>query len=305
MFMIVGATGSLGGSVALALLDQGQRVRVLVRPESPLRATGRFTDPATLERAGAEVVEGDLREPDSIAPHLRGVTALLSTASGTKRAPPDSIQAVDLEGTAALARLARSAGVQHMVYVSARGAAPEAPAFLRIKWEAEEAVMRFGPPATIVRPAAYMQDWIGFVYGAQLQGGTRVQAIGSTDPLKAYVDEADVAKVVTAALLAGPPAAGAATETVELSADSVRASEVIRRMAEASGLPLTVDRVPVGRGVDTVQGPVADVITGLLTMMADQPDDPYVSEGLEARYGVKPRKVDEFIHGMFAGVPAD
>src|SRR5690554_1486319 len=247
MFMIVGATGSLGGSVALALLDQGQRVRVLVRPESPLRATGRFTDPAALERAGAEVVEGDLREPDSIAPHLRGVSALLSTASGTKRAPPDSIQAVDLEGTAALARLARSAGVEHMVYVSARGAAPEAPAFLRIKWEAEEAVMRFGPPATIVRPAAYMQDWIGFVYGAQLQGGTRVQAIGSTDPLKAYVDEADVAKVVTAALLAGPPAAGAATETVELSADSVRASEVIRRMAEASGLPLTVDRVPVGR----------------------------------------------------------
>lgn len=194
MFMIVGATGSLGGSVAQALLERGERVRVLVRTESPMRATGRFTDPTALERAGAEVVGGDLREPESIAPHLSGVRALLSTASGTKRAPPDTVQAVDLEGTAALARMAREAGVEHMVYVSARGAAPQAPPFLRVKWQAEDAVRQHGPPATIIRPAAYMQDWIGFVYGAQLQGGTRVQAIGSTDPLKAYVDEADVAK---------------------------------------------------------------------------------------------------------------
>lgn len=305
MFMIVGATGSLGGSVAQALLERGERVRVLVRTESPMRATGRFTDPTALERAGAEVVGGDLREPESIAPHLSGVRALLSTASGTKRAPPDTVQAVDLEGTAALARMAREAGVEHMVYVSARGAAPQAPPFLRVKWQGEDAVRQHGPPATIIRPAAYMQDWIGFVYGAQLQGGTRVQAIGSTDPLKAYVDEADVAKVVTAALLAGRPAAGAAAEPVELSADSARVSEVVARMAQASRLPLTVDRLPVGSSVNTVPEPMAGVITGLLTMMADLPDDPYVSEDLEARYQVKPRKVDEFVQGMFAGAPAD
>ena len=61
MFMIVGATGSLGGSVAQALLERGERVRVLVRTESPMRATGRFTDPTALERAGAEIVRGDLR----------------------------------------------------------------------------------------------------------------------------------------------------------------------------------------------------------------------------------------------------
>lgn len=76
-------------------------------------------------------------------------------------------------------------------------------------------------------------------------------------------------------------------------------------MAQASGLPLTVDRLPVGSSVDTVPEPMAGVITGLLTMMADLPDDPYVSEDLEARYQVKPRKVEEFVQGMFAGAPAD
>ena len=113
MFLIVGATGSLGGSVAKALLERGERVRALVRPQSPLRLVGRFTDPAELQRLGADLVEGDLLTPETIEPHLEGVKAVLSTASGTKRAAPDTIQAVDHEGTAALAGMAERAGVEH------------------------------------------------------------------------------------------------------------------------------------------------------------------------------------------------
>ena len=43
MYLIVGATGSLGGQVAKQLLARGERVRAVVRPESPLRRAGRFT----------------------------------------------------------------------------------------------------------------------------------------------------------------------------------------------------------------------------------------------------------------------
>lgn len=304
MFLIVGATGSLGGSVAKALLERGERVRALVRPQSPLRLVGRFTDPAELQRLGADLVEGDLLTPETIEPHLEGVKAVLSTASGTKRAAPDTIQAVDHEGTAALAGMAERAGVEHLVYVSARGAGPHSPPFLRVKWQTEEAIRKNGPPATFVRPASFMQDWIGFVYGAQLQGGTRVQLIGETDPLKVYVDEADVATLITELLLSGSPSAGERTRTVDFSADVARASEVVERMATASGLPLTAERIPVGASVDTVPEPLATAITQLLTMMADQPDDPYVSTGIGERYGFEPRKVDDFVDAMLAAAMA-
>src|SRR5690554_4900999 len=93
MYLIVGATGSLGGKVATALLATGERVRVVARPGAEARRGARFTDLAELRRLGAEVVEGDLRQPETLAPHLSGVAAVLMTASGTKRAPPDTLEA--------------------------------------------------------------------------------------------------------------------------------------------------------------------------------------------------------------------
>jgi len=98
VILIVGATGSLGGSVARELLQRGERVRAVARPHSPLRSMGRFTDPTELQGLGAQIVEADLRHPDSLVPHLEGVRAVLSTASGTKRGEPDTLQAVDLGG---------------------------------------------------------------------------------------------------------------------------------------------------------------------------------------------------------------
>lgn len=66
MYLVVGATGTLGGSVAKRLLESGDRVRVLVREPSPARAAGPHTDPEELRRAGAEVVRGDLKDRDSL-----------------------------------------------------------------------------------------------------------------------------------------------------------------------------------------------------------------------------------------------
>src|SRR5690625_5296588 len=263
---------------------------------------GRFTAPAELKRLGAEIVDSDLRHPESLEPHLQGVRAVLSTASGTKREEPDTLQAVDLEGTAALAALARRAGVEHFVYVSARGAAPEASPFLRVKWEAEQAVTRDGPPATLVRPAKFMQDWTAFVYGAQLQGGTRVQLVGATDPQRAYVDEADVARLLTEALLREPPQQSGQPRTIEFAADSARASDIVGHMTAASGKRVNLERIRVGSKVDTVEEPLATSITQLLTMMADEPDDP-VEHGAGKLYGIEPRKVAEFLGEMFPGAP--
>lgn len=304
MFLIVGATGSLGGQVAKALLERGERVRAVVRPESPLRRAGRFTDPEELRKKGAELVEGDLKMPATLEPHLHGVKAVLFTASGTKRAPPDTTAAVDNEGVGALAAAAKRAGVDHLVYLSARGVGPDAPELIRAKWEGEAAIRVSGQPATVVRPALFMQDWIAFVLGAQLQGGTRVQLIGEREPTMSFVDEGDVGKLVTAVLLAGPQSAADRFEVLEYGNDTATHVEVVERMAQASGLPLGVERIAVGEQITTVPEPVAGLLTKLLTLANQWPHDELTSPELNERYGIEPVLIGDFIPAMFAKAAA-
>lgn len=304
MYLIVGATGSLGGRVARALLERGEPVRALVRAESPLRRAGRFTDPEELTSLGAELVSGDLTRPESLAPHLSGVKSVLMTASGTKRMPPDTLEAVDHQGAAALAKAAKAAGVEHFVYVSAKGTGPHAPEFLRPKWLGESAIREGGPPATFVRPAQYMQDWIGFVLGAQLQGGTKVQLIGQADPAKSFVDEGDVAALLTALLLEGPPTGGDTVRLIEFATASASHGEVVKRMAALSGIPLSVERIDVGQTITTVPEPLAGAVAELLTITAGMPADSEVTPAVSERYGLKARSIDDFLARMFGSVPA-
>lgn len=303
MYLIVGATGSLGGRVAKELLSRGERVKAVARAESPLRKVGRFTDPDELERLGAEVVEADLNRPETIEPHLEGVNSVLMTASGTKRMPFETLDAVDHRGAGALADAAKRAGADHFVYLSAGGAGPDAHPFLRPKWQGENAIRDSGLAATFVRPSLYMQDWIGFVLGAQLQGGAHVQLVGEQDPIKSFVDEGDVVKLVTALLLEGPPQDGEPTRTIEYGAEAASHGDILGRMATLSGLPLTVERIPAGEKITTVPQPVATTLTELLTLAAAIPDVTLVTPDVSERYGIEPVGIDDFLKQMFA-VPA-
>lgn len=297
MYLIFGATGSLGGKVAKALLAKGERVRVVARPGSEVRRGARFTDVAELQRLGAEVVEGDLLQPETFAQHLDGVAAVLMTASGTKRAPPDTLEAVDVAGAGALARAAKQAGVAHLVFISASGAGPDAVGIPRLKFEGENAVRASGQRSTVVRPAMFMQDWIGFVLGAQLQGGGRVQLVGSGDPARIFVHEDDVVKLVTALLLAGPHGDRELTKVVEYSTESASHEQIVGRMARAAGLPVKVERIAVGEPVTTVPEPLAGLITHLLTMVADAPSSTAVTPEVNRLYGIEPTSIDVFLSG--------
>ena len=44
-------------------------------------------------------------------------------------------------------------------------------------------------------------------------------------------------------------------------------------------------------------------ITLLLTMMADEPDDPHVRSAAGQAYGFEPRTIAEFLGEMFQGAP--
>jgi uncharacterized protein YbjT (DUF2867 family) len=95
------ATGLVGHEICRQLAESGGQVRALV---------GRTSDEgkrAELERLGIELVDGDFKDPASLARACAGVQAVVSRASSTfSRQAGDSIDTVGEQG-ASFSRAAR------------------------------------------------------------------------------------------------------------------------------------------------------------------------------------------------------
>ena len=110
--LVTGATGFVGWHVARALLDRGERVRVLVRDRSRLR-----------ELDGAEPVQGDLRDPSSLEPAAAGCSVVYHVAADYRlwtRTPQDMYHS-NVDGTVAMIEAAKKGGVERFVYTSTVG----------------------------------------------------------------------------------------------------------------------------------------------------------------------------------------
>ena len=108
---LTGATGFVGSHVARAYAAAGAELRLLMRKTSKL---------AAIEGLAAEVVVGDLREPDGLRTALRGCDALVHVAADYRlwvRDPKEMYEA-NVDGTRELLRLAREEGVGKVVYTS-------------------------------------------------------------------------------------------------------------------------------------------------------------------------------------------
>ncbi len=106
---VTGGTGFLGGFLVRDLLAKGTPVRVLARP-SP-RA-------AALQAAGAEIVTGDLGDPDSIARAVEGAEIVYHLAAKVGAAPQKEYFAVNVGGTERVLNACAQHGVKQILYAS-------------------------------------------------------------------------------------------------------------------------------------------------------------------------------------------
>ena len=108
---VTGATGFVGSHVAHALAEQGAKLRLLVRPSS---------DRSNLTGLNAELVAGDLREPESFESALQGCDAMFHVAADYRLwvRDPQEMYRANVEGTRAILEMARKAGVRRTVYTS-------------------------------------------------------------------------------------------------------------------------------------------------------------------------------------------
>ena len=170
MVLVVGATGSLGRRIVHRLRAQGEDVRVLVRPAS---------DWADLERAGAEIALGDLKEPQSLDRACAGVDVVVTTANSAKRGGDDNVETVDLTGNRNLIDAAARAGVRRFVFVSVLGVSADSPVpFFRAKAAAEQHLRDSGLEYTIIAPNIFMDVWLGRLIEAPVAAGQPVTLVG-------------------------------------------------------------------------------------------------------------------------------
>ncbi|NET02841.1 MAG: SDR family oxidoreductase [Sphaerospermopsis sp. SIO1G1] len=238
--LIVGATGTLGRQVARRAIDEGYKVRCLVR--STKKA-------AFLKEWGAELIKGDLCYPQTLEGALDGVTAVIDAA--TSRATDSlTIKQVDWDGKVSLIQAAKAAGVEHFIFFSILDADkyPNVP-LMEIKRCTELFLAESGLNYTVLRLAGFMQGLIG-QYGIPILENQPVWVTGTSSPI-AYMDTQDIAKFAVRAL--NVPETRKQTFPV-IGTRAWSAEEIIDLCERLSGKTARITRMPLGllRGVQSL-----------------------------------------------------
>jgi uncharacterized protein YbjT (DUF2867 family) len=142
MILVLGATGTTGGEVARQLIAADVRPRLLVRNRAK----------AAEFEGNAEIVEGELENASALESALAGVERVYLVAS--------SLNGFDLEKKVIDA--AKTAGVRHIVKLSAIGA--DHPVLTVSQWhgQVEKHLMDSGLAWTMLRPGNFMANAILF-----------------------------------------------------------------------------------------------------------------------------------------------
>jgi nucleoside-diphosphate-sugar epimerase len=164
--LITGVTGFIGSHLALRLLHQGRKVRVLCRPESVKKLLPEIA-------IQAEIVHGDLTDPASLDRAVQGATRVYHCAGQVADWGADSVfDQANVQGTASLLESASRHGVSRFVHLSSIAVfgvpspekfddqtpyGPGLDPYSRTKIEGEKRVLKAhhetGLPITVLRPS--------------------------------------------------------------------------------------------------------------------------------------------------------
>ncbi len=269
MILVVGATGSLGRQVVKKLLAKGETVRAMTRDRSKAD---------DLKARGAQVVLGDLRDPESLEFAVRGASAVVAAAHSLLGRGPTASSIVDDEGHRALIDAAKEAKVGHFVYTSAMGAAANHPIdFWRTKAKIEKYLTESGLRYTIIRPSAFMEVHAWELIGKAVVTGKRVMLFGSGKNPRNFIAADDVANAVVLTLRI-PELRG---RTIEVGGpENLTAREVVAVFEKVSGKRAKVSSIPlpVVRGMAVATGRLHEGIArimrfGIVNETSDQTFD--------------------------------
>jgi uncharacterized protein YbjT (DUF2867 family) len=236
MYVIAGVSGNTGSIVANSLLDQGKKVRVIVRDAKkgePWKARG------------AEVAIATVDDEPALTKALEGATAayLLS--------PPD-LGATDFiaqrrASVETIARAVEKSKVPHVVFLSSVGAQHEAGTGpIRTLHFAEQRLAKTPAKTTFIRAASFFENWAA-VLGAAAQG--QLPTFLPADLPVPTVSTKDIGNVAAKAILE-PPAGK--SEIIELAGPREYSSrDIAATLSKILGKPVEVAVAPLEAVVPT------------------------------------------------------
>jgi len=254
---ITGATGFVGSHVARALAAEGADLRLLARP------TSRRENIADLR---ADVVMGDLREPDSLKKAMSGCDFVFHVAADYRLwvRDPEEMYRANVEGTRAIIAAAQLSGVKRVVYTSSvatmgftaegRIVTEDTPVsiadmvghYKRSKFMAEEIALeagRKGANVVVVNPTTPIGE-----YDIKPTPTGRIVVDFLKRKFPAYVDTglnvADVKEVARGHVLAMEKARPG--ERYILGGENLTLKQILDKLALLTGLPSPRTKVPHG-----------------------------------------------------------
>ncbi|MBK7919787.1 MAG: SDR family oxidoreductase [Chloroflexi bacterium] len=295
MILIVGGTGALGSVTAEKLLAQREAVRIMTRTPAKAQA---------LQALGADVVQGDLRDQDSLVQACQGVDAVLASAHSIMGSGSEASKYIDDQGHRWLINAAKAAGVNHFVYVSALGAAPDHPAsFFRIKYKIEQYLRNSGLSCHILRPTAFMESHAYQLIGQPILETGKVTVFGKGENPRNFVAAADVAHFAVLMLLKPETS----EDVLEIGGpENFTNMQVVGMYEELAGRKAKVSHVPLGmlRVMSPVVGPFNPGLSQVMAISIwhDTTDQTFDPSALLQRY---PMTLTRLADWMAAHVPAE
>lgn len=231
VILVTGATGQQGGATTRELLARGHAIRVMTRKPESEKARA-------LAAQGAEVVPADFDDESSLRGALHGAWGVFSVQNTWEA----GVEREEEQGKR-LARLARSAGVEHFVYSSV-GSADRATGIPHFdnKARVEDTVreLRF-PSYTILRPVFFMDNFLSPWFLPGIREGKLMLGIQPTTKLQ-MIAVSDIGKCALRAFEEAKEMNGA---EIDLAGDARSMTETARILSNATGLEIQFIQTPI------------------------------------------------------------
>lgn len=231
IILITGATGNQGGAIAHQLLSKGYRVRAMTRNSDSEKSRA-------LAALGAEVVQGEFDDPESLERALTGAWGAYSVQntweSGVVR---------EEEQGKLFAEIARKKEISHFVYSSVGSAHLNTgvPHFDN-KWRIEMKIRSLVFPSyTILRPAFFMDNFVSPWFKPGLMEGKLKIAL-KPDTLLQMIAVEDIGKFGALAFEEHEKMNGVALDIAGDQCTMPEAAEIIGR---AMGKKIIFERPPI------------------------------------------------------------
>lgn len=276
LITVTGSTGTIGSELVRLLSAAGVNTRAVYR---------NARTPPPLPHV--TWVRADLGDPGQHEAALAGTTRLFVLTGNEADFSRTQIGVV---------HAGERLSVEHVVKLSALGASDHSKSTIALEhWAVEQALLTTQSPWTLLRPHAFMQNWLGDVAESVRTEGVIYAPIG--DGRVPFIDTRDIAAVAAEVLLHAEAHAG--KKYFLTGGEAVGYVDVAAALSDATGRAVTYRPISMeeARSRMAARGTAAALIDATLAIAAYQKaggPTATVSPNVERLLGRPPRSVHDF-----------